>query len=106
MLDGGGAGVLSVAGPAAIADPTYGGGRTQTDMGGVQTAQSLASAGSGLAGGYLVHYLGWSGAFGALAVFPMLGIALLMTIHLQDEAPQPQDTAVRGEKAASIKARV
>jgi MFS family permease len=51
ILDGIGAGILSVAGPAAIADLTYGGGRTQTAMGGVQTIQSLASAGSALAGG-------------------------------------------------------
>jgi hypothetical protein len=53
-----------------------------------------------------VHYLGWSGAFGALAVFPVLGIGLLMTIHLKDEPSHPQDEADRGEKAASIKARV
>jgi MFS family permease len=104
VLDGIGAGILSVAGPAAIADLTYGGGRTQTAMGGVQTIQSLASAGSALAGGYLVHYFGWAGAFGGLAIFPLLGIGLLMTIRLKDDAPQPD--ASRGEKAAAISARV
>ena len=69
ILDGVGAGLLSVAGPAAIADLTYGGGRTQTAMGAVQTVQSLASAGSALAGGLLVEHIGWAGAFGTLAIF-------------------------------------
>ena len=87
ILDGIGAGILSVAGPAAIADLTYGGGRTQTAMGGVQTIQSLASAGSALAGGYLVHYFGWAGAFGGLAIFPLLGIGLLLTIPTEGRPP-------------------
>ncbi len=87
ILDGIGAGLLSVAGPAAIADLTYGGGRTQTAMGGVQTVQLLASALSAGAGGLLVKHFGWASAFGALAVFPVLSIALLMTIQLRDEKP-------------------
>ena len=105
VLDGVGAGLLSVAGPAAIADLTYGGGRTQTAMGAVQTVQSMASAGAALAGGILVHHLGWSGAFGVLAVFPLLGIGALLTIHLKDEAPA-SDAGSRGENAAAISARV
>jgi MFS family permease len=105
ILDGIGAGMLSVAGPAAIADLTYGGGRTQTAMGGVQTVQSLASALSAGAGGLLVLHLGWAAAFGALAVFPLLSVALLMTIHLKDEKPAPSH-AGQGENAAASSARV
>ena len=105
VLDGIGAGLLSVAGPAAIADLTYGGGRTQTAMGGVQAAQSLASALSAGASGLLVHHFGWAAAFGALAVFPVVAIGLLMTIQLTDEAAGGHPAA-QGEKAAASSARV
>jgi hypothetical protein len=52
----------------------------------------------------LVHYCGWAGAFGGLSIFALIGIALLMTIKLKDDAPQ--DTGSRGEKAAAMSARV
>jgi MFS family permease len=99
VLDGVGAGLISVAGPAAVADLTYGGGRTQTAMGAMGTIQSLASALSAAAAGFVVVRLGWTPAYGMLAVVPLAGIALLWTIHLRDEHP---DHA----KAAAIKARV
>ncbi len=105
ILDGIGAGLLSVAGPAAIADLTYGGGRTQTAMGGVQTVQSLASALAAGAGGLLVQHFGWAAAFGVLAVFPVLSIALLTTIQLRDEKPAAAP-ANQGENAAASSARV
>jgi MFS family permease len=100
ILDGIGAGLLSVAGPAAIADLTYGGGRTQTATGAVQTVQSLASALSAGAGGLLAYHFGWAAAFGALAVFPVLSIALMITVRLKDAHPG------QGEKAAASSARV
>jgi MFS family permease len=103
ILDGLGAGLLSVAGPAAIADLTYGGGRTQTAMGAVQTMQLLASALSAGAGGLLVHHFGWAAAFGGLAVFPVLSIALLATARLKD---QTSAQTSQGEKAAASSARV
>lgn len=104
VLDGVGAGLISVAGPAAVADLTYGGGRTQTAMGALGTLQSLASALSAYTAGLVVVHFGWTAAYGMLAVVPLAGIALLCTIHLRDEH-QPQGGHT-GEKAAAISARV
>ena len=104
VLDGLGAGLISVAAPAAVADLTYGGGRTQTAMGSLGTIQSLASALSAYAAGLAVVHLGWTPTYGMLAVVPLAGIGLLCTIHLRDEhAAQPGHA---GEKAAAISARV
>ena len=89
VLDGVGAGLISVAAPAAVADLTYGGGRTQTAMGALGTVQSLASALSAYAAGLVVVHLGWTAAYGMLAVAPLAGIGLLCTIHLRDEHPAP-----------------
>ncbi len=99
LLDGLGAGLISVAAPAAVADLTYGGGRTQTAMGALGTMQSLSSALSAAAAGFVVVHLGWTPAYGMLAVVPLAGVAMLWTIHLGDER-QAQ------AKAASINARV
>ncbi len=87
LLDGLGAGLISVAAPAAVADLTYGGGRTQTAMGALGTMQSLASALSAGAAGYVVVHLGWTPAYGMLAAVPVLAIGALMTITLRDERP-------------------
>lgn len=87
VLDGVGAGLISVAGPAAIADLTYGGGRTQTAMGVLGTVQSFASVLSFTVGAFLAQHFGWPAAFGGLALFPIGGVALLLTIHLMDEFP-------------------
>ena len=101
VLDGVGAGLISVAGPAAVADLTYGGGRTQTAMGALGTVQSLASALSAYVAGLTVVHFGWTAAYGMLAVVPLAGMGLLCTIHLRDEHA-PHD----GAKAAAISARV
>ena len=85
ILDGIGAGLISVAAPAAIADLTYGGGRTQTAIGGVATMQGVATALSSSFGGLLARYLGWNWAFLALGAPPLIGVALLLTVRLQDE---------------------
>lgn len=115
LLDGVGAGLISVAAPAAVADITYGGGRTQTAMGALGTMQSLASALSAGAAGYVVVHFGWTTAYGMLAVVPVGAIILLMTITLKDErpaAPQAQGDApgiasgVATRNAAAISARV
>ncbi|WP_158742382.1 MFS transporter [Acidisphaera sp. L21] len=107
VLDGVGAGIMSVAGAAAVADLTYGGGRTQTAMGALGTIQSLASAVSASAAGFVVVRMGWTSAYTMLGVVPLAGIALLCTIQLRDEKPAsdaPKDS--QGEKAAAINARV
>jgi MFS family permease len=44
ILDGIGAGMLSVAMPIAVADLTYGGGRTQTAIGAISTLQGIGGA--------------------------------------------------------------
>ncbi len=104
VLDGLGAGLISVAGPAAVADLTYGGGRTQTAMGALGTVQSLASALSAWLAGLVVVRYGWTPAYGMLAVAPLVAVGLLLTVHLGKEA------AGRGVQpvgnAAASKARV
>ncbi len=102
ILDGVSAGLISVAGPAAIADLTYGGGRTQTAMGLVGTVQSLAGVLSSRWARSLAQRFGWPAAFGGLALFPLAAVALLGTIHLQDEYPAVQGASA----AAAISARV
>ncbi len=103
VLDGIGAGLISVAAPAAVADLTYGGGRTQTAMGALGTMQSLASALSAYVAGLVVVRLGWTPAYGLLAMVPLAGLGLLCTVRLHDEhAAQGHG----GEKAAAISARV
>ena len=117
LMDGLGAGLISVAAPAAVADLTYGGGRRQTAMGALQTMQSLASALSASAAGYVVVRMGWTPAYAMLAGVPVLAIVALCTITLRDEGAvakaQAEKDAIREEadaqpdaKAAAISARV
>ena len=102
VMDGIGAGLISVAGPAAVADLTYGGGRTQTAMGALTTIQALASALSASLAGLVVVRYGWTPAYTMLAVAPLLGVGALCLVRLHDEAPARQADA----KAAAISARV
>ena len=106
LLDGVGAGLISVAAPAAVADLTYGGGRTQTAMGALGTVQSLASALSAGAAGYVVVHAGWTPAYGMLAAVPVLAIFALMTITLRDEKPAATKQLQPEGNAAAISARV
>ncbi len=87
-----GAGLISVAGPAAVTDLTYGGGRTQTAMGIVATVQSLASVLSFTVGAFLAEHISWPTAFGGLALFPLVAVGLLFVIHLRDEFPTAMGT--------------
>ncbi len=77
ILDGLGAGLISVASPPAAADCTYGSGRTQTAMGAMQAVQSLAAAVSSLLAGAIATHFGWPAMFATLAAFPLFGLALL-----------------------------
>jgi MFS family permease len=77
ILDGLGAGLISVASAPAVADCTYGSGRTQTAMGAMQAVQSAAAAVSTFVAGAVALHLGWQAMFAMLAVFPLIGLALL-----------------------------
>ncbi len=77
MLDALGAGIISVATPAAIVDCTYGSGRTQTAMGAMQTACAVAASVSTLIAGVVATKVGWPAMFTTLAVFPVLGLLIL-----------------------------
>ena len=74
VLDGVASGLLGVATPVMVADLTWGTGRTQTALGGLNTLQGAGGALSGVLGGFLAGWLGWGPAFVALAV-PALGAA-------------------------------
>ena len=106
ILDGICAATFSVAAPVAIADLTYGTGRTQTAMGVMAMVQAGGAAVASIGWGFVTTKMGYPVAFGAMAVFPAAAILLLFTIVLRDEAPQP-DAAKAGEpggNAAAIKA--
>ncbi len=98
VLDGIGAGLISVAAPAAIADLTYGGGRTQTAMGAFGTVQSLASALSTWGAGAAVVHLGWTAAYAMLAAAPVFALLFLFSIRIGSDQP--------AGNAAAISARV
>ena len=107
ILDGICAATFSVSTPLAIADLTYGSGRTQTAMGGMAMVQAGGAALASVAWGYAVGIIGFATAFGAMAIFPAIGIFLLFTITLKDETDQPA-AAASGEapvgNAAAINA--
>lgn len=82
VLDGVASGLLGVAVPVLIADLTWGSGRTQTALGAVNALQGIGGALSGVFGGALVQWLGWTGAFLGLAA-PALA-ALLLVLWLEE----------------------
>ncbi len=100
VLDGVAAGIISVAGPAAVADLTYGGGRTQTAMGAQATVQSLAAAASAWGAGAIVSRFGWTAAFGTLAVVPLGAVALMLFVPLASRPAQPEGVASAAAAAA------
>ncbi len=103
MLDGLCAATFSVSLPLAIADLTYGTGRTQTAMGAMAMFQAGGGAVASGGGGDVVTCAGFPAAFGAMAIFPALAIFLLSTIQLKDEQPQASTDAAP-EKAAAMSA--
>jgi MFS family permease len=82
ILDALGAGLISVAAAPAIADVTYGTGRTQTAVGAMQAGQSAAAALSTLIAGMVAAHVSWPAAFATLGVFPVLGLLLLARLRL------------------------
>jgi MFS family permease len=101
ILDGFAAATFSVATPLAIADLTYGGGRTQTAMGGMAMFQAGGAALAGVVWGYAVQAIGFATTFGVMAIFPAIGILLLFTIVLKDESGAQASSATN---AAAIRA--
>lgn len=97
VLDGLAAGVFSVAVPVSVADLTYGTGRTQTAMGGVGAVMSGSSAAASAGFGFIAHHLGYPATFGTMAVFPLIGLALLWTMTFKNVAEQHAER----EKAGS-----
>ena len=89
VLDALGAGIISVAAPAAVADCTYGGGRTQTAMGAMQSAAAAAAALSTFIAGVIATRVGWPATFGTLAVFPVLGLLVLLRVDLPRNEHHP-----------------
>jgi MFS family permease len=84
VLDGVASAVVGVAVPVIVADLTWGSGRTQTALGTVNAIQGLGGALSGLVGGLLAGWLGWTGAFLALAVPATL--AFVLALRLEETA--------------------
>ena len=96
MLDGIAAGMFSVAAAPAVADITYGSGRTQTALGGIETVQALAAAAALFGFSEVATHVNYATAFAAMVAFPALGIAILvLKVHLRDEdtAPAPAERA-------------
>ena len=89
VLDGVGAGLLGVAVPVLVTDLTWGSGRTQTALGTINGLQGIGGALSGVFGGLLVRWLGWTWALTALAI--PAGAALALALWLEEtrgiEAP-------------------
>lgn len=76
LLDGLSSGLLGVATPVLVTDLTWGSGRTQTALGGLNTLQGVGGALSGLFGGTLVGLFGWGTTFLVLGI-PALAAAAL-----------------------------
>lgn len=101
VLDGIASGLLGVAVPVLVADLTWGSGHTQTALGTVSALQGIGGALSGLFGGMLVGWLGWTAAFlglavpGAAAFVLALWLAKAAADTETDAAPQLQDSQAR-----------
>ena len=81
VLDGVASGVLGVAVPVLVADLTWGSGRTQTAIGAVNTMQGVGGALSGLFGGAVVGWFGWSGGLLAMAVPAAASVAVAVWVE-------------------------
>ncbi len=100
ILDGVASGLLGVATPILAADLTWGTGRTQTALGGVNTLQGAGGALSGLFGGTLVGQFGWSNAFLVLTVPALLAAALAYCV--EETRDHPPRTAAPAGRPVSI----
>ena len=104
VLDGLGAGIFSVAVPVAVADLTYGSGRTQTAMGGVGMMLAGGGAVASFAGGLAAQHLGYAMTFGIMGVFPVAAILLLVMLNVTEAAGKEDQAGEPSGKAASMSA--
>jgi MFS family permease len=86
VLDGIASGLLGVATPVLAADLTWGTGRTQTALGGLNTMQGAGGALSGVLGGLMAGWLGWSGTFLVLLVPALAAVAMAWRLEETREA--------------------
>lgn len=98
VLDGIASGLLGVAVPVLVADLTWGSGHTQTALGTVNGLQGIGGALSGVFGGLLVAWLGWTSVFLALAVPAAAAFALVLWLTKSGTADaKPQLQGSRGQ---------
>ena len=90
LMDGVGAGVLSVLTPLVVADLTRGAGRYNFALGAVTTAQGIGASLSGLATGVIVDRLGFSAAFLECAAAATVALAALWLFVPESSAPEAQ----------------
>jgi len=81
ILDGVASGLVGVAVPVLVTDLTWGSGHTQTALGTVNGLQGIGGALSGVLGGALVQWQGWTGAFLTLAVPAAAAVALVLWLE-------------------------
>lgn len=96
VLDGVASAVVGVAVPVIVADLTWGSGRTQTALGAVNAIQGLGGALSGLVGGLLAGWLGWTGAFLALAA--PAALAFVLALRLEETAADVRERHAEGRQ--------
>jgi MFS family permease len=87
LLDGIGAGVLSVMTPLVVADFTRGAGRYNFALGAATTAQGIGASLSGLATGVIVDRLGYSAAFLECASAATVALAALWLLVPESAEP-------------------
>lgn len=106
ILDGIGSGLLGVAVPVLVTDLTWGSGRTQTALGTVNGLQGIGGALSGLFGGLLVHWMGWTGALLSLA--GPAAAALILALWLEEtramDTPYPSQDEKQPARSADVPA--
>ena len=76
ILDGVGAGMLSVAAPGLLARLLDGTGRINVGQGAVMTAQGIAASLSPLLGGYIAQELGYRTTFALLGALSLGSLAI------------------------------
>lgn len=98
VLDGVASGLMGVAVPVLVADLTWGSGRTQTALGTVNALQGIGGALSGVLGGLLVGWLGWTGAFFALGAPAAAALVVALWLEETRTAASPyRQAAAPGE---------
>jgi MFS family permease len=107
LLDGVGAGILSVLTPLVVADLTRGAGRYNFALGAVTTAQGIGASLSGLGAGVIVDEMGYSAAFVECGIAAAAALAVLAVFVPESRgapaAPQKDiDSSAAGEKSASL----